>query len=92
MGKIVEFLTINVATGDLEATLTKWRRLGLSTLPPAHMPEPPVEITDVTLPVGASGAISVIAPTAPARPCSAFCKSAVPPPIRSPSASTASPK
>ena len=72
MGKILEFLTINVATGDLEATLTKWRSLGLATLPPAHMPQPPVEITDVTLPVGDSGAISVIAPTGPGSPVQRF--------------------
>jgi hypothetical protein len=72
MGKILEFLTINVATGDLEATVQKWRNLGLATLPPAHMPQPPVEITDVTLPVGASGAISVIAPTGPGSPVQRF--------------------
>jgi hypothetical protein len=29
------------------------------------MPQPPIEITDVTLPLGSSGAISVIAPTGP---------------------------
>jgi len=72
VGKILEFLTINVATGDLEAALTKWRSLGLATLPPAHMPQPPVEITDVTLPVGDSGAISVIAPTGPGSPVQRF--------------------
>ena len=65
MGKILEFLTVNVATPDLDATLAKWRKLGLGTLPAAHMPEPPVEITDVTVPIGPSGAISVIAPTGP---------------------------
>lgn len=65
MGKILELLTINVATPDLETTLAKWRKLGLATLPAAHMPDPPVEITDVTVPIGPSGAISVIAPTGP---------------------------
>ena len=65
MGKILEFLTVNVATPDLDGALAKWRKLGLTTLPPAHMPQPPIEITDVTMPLGASGAISVIAPTGP---------------------------
>ena len=65
MGKILEFLTVNVATPDLDTTLAKWRKLGLDTLPAAHMPDPPVEITDVTVPIGSLGAISVIAPTGP---------------------------
>jgi len=65
MGKILEFLTVNVATPDLEGTLSKWRKLGLTTLAPAHMPQPPIEITDVTMPIGPSGAVSVIAPTGP---------------------------
>ena len=65
MGKILEFLTVNVATADLDGTLAKWRKLGLTTLPAAHMPQPPIEITDVTMPLGPLGAISVIAPTGP---------------------------
>jgi hypothetical protein len=65
VGKILEFLTVNVATPDLEGALAKWRKLGLATLPPAHMPQPPIEITDVTMPLGSLGAISVIAPTGP---------------------------
>jgi Glyoxalase/Bleomycin resistance protein/Dioxygenase superfamily len=65
VGKILEFLTVNIATPDLEGTLAKWRKLGLATLPPAHMPQPPIEITDVTMPLGPLGAISVIAPTGP---------------------------
>jgi glyoxalase/bleomycin resistance protein/dioxygenase superfamily protein len=65
VGKILEFLTVNVATPDLEGALAKWRKLGLTTLPAAHMPQPPIEITDVTMPLGPLGAISVIAPTGP---------------------------
>lgn len=72
MGKILELLTVNVATQDLEATLAKWRKLGLATMAPAHMPQPPIEITDVTVPVGALGAISVIAPTGPGSPVQRF--------------------
>ncbi|MBV9735356.1 MAG: VOC family protein [Acidisphaera sp.] len=72
MGRIIEFLTINVATGDLDATLAKWRRLGLASLPPAHMPTPPIEITDVTVPLGPAGAVSVIAATGPGSPVARF--------------------
>ena len=72
MGKILEFITVNVATRDPEGTLAKWRALGLSTLPPARMPLPPAEITDVTLPVGLSGAVSVISPTGPGSPVQRF--------------------
>jgi hypothetical protein len=63
MGKILEFITINVATRNLDGTLAKWRALGLASLPAEHLPDPPAEITDVTLPIGPSGAVSVIAPT-----------------------------
>ena len=72
MGQILEFLTVNVATPDLEGTLEKWRKLGLTALPPARMPQPPIEIIDVTLPLGPLGAISVIAPTGPGSPVRRF--------------------
>jgi hypothetical protein len=72
MGKILEFITVNVATSDLEGTLGKWRAMGLATLPPVHMPAPPAEITDVTLPLGPAGAVSVIAPTGPGSPVQRF--------------------
>ena len=44
VGKILEFITVNVATRDLDGTLGKWRDR-LTNLPAAHMPEPPAEIT-----------------------------------------------
>jgi methylmalonyl-CoA/ethylmalonyl-CoA epimerase len=72
MGKIVELITVNVATRDLEGTLAKWRAMGLATLPPVHMPAPPAEITDVTLPLGPSGSVSVISPTGPDSPVRRF--------------------
>ena len=72
MGKILELITVNVATRDLDGTLAKWRALGLSGLPPVHMPAPPAEITDVTLPLGPAGAVSVIAPTGPGSPVQRF--------------------
>jgi len=72
MGKILEFVTVNVATRDIDGSLAKWRAMGLASLPPSHMPAPPAEITDVTLPIGPSGAISVIAPTDPGSPVARF--------------------
>ena len=72
MGRIIEFLTLNIATDDLDAASAKWRGLGLVDLPLAHMPEPPVEIDDVTLPLGDSGAVSLIAPTGPGSPVRRF--------------------
>jgi methylmalonyl-CoA/ethylmalonyl-CoA epimerase len=72
MGRIIEFITINLATRDLDGTLAKWRAIGLSNLSPAHMPLPPAEITDVTLPLGPSGAVSVIAPASPTSPVQRF--------------------
>ncbi|MBT5414808.1 MAG: hypothetical protein HOH66_17000 [Rhodospirillaceae bacterium] len=72
MGKILEFLTVNVATADIDGALGKFRAMGLETLPPAHMPEPPAEITDVTLPIGPMGSISVIAATGPGSPVKRF--------------------
>jgi 4-hydroxyphenylpyruvate dioxygenase-like putative hemolysin len=72
MGKILEFITVNVATRHPESLLAKWRAMGLATLPPVHMPTPPAEITDVTLPIGQSGAVSVISPTGPGSPVQRF--------------------
>ena len=46
--------------------------MGLATLPPAHMPEPPAEITDVTVPIGQTGAVSVIAATGDGSPVKRF--------------------
>lgn len=72
MARILEFLTVNVATADLEDSLARYSAMGLSTLPPSHMPEPPAEITDVTLPIGDAGSISVITPTGDGSPVKRF--------------------
>ena len=72
MGRILELITVNVAARDPDATLDKYRAMGLSPLSPSHMPEPPAEITDVTLPIGSEGAISVIAATGPGSPVARF--------------------
>jgi len=72
MGKILELLTVNVAASDPDATLAKYRAMGLSALSPSHMPEPPAEITDVTLPIGPIGSISVISATGPGSPVARF--------------------
>lgn len=72
MGKIIELLTINVATGDLDGMVARWKAIGLDALPPSHMPEPPAEITDVTLPIGPIGSVSLIAATGPGSPVKRF--------------------
>jgi methylmalonyl-CoA/ethylmalonyl-CoA epimerase len=72
MGRIIEFLTVNIATDNLDAALAKWRGLGLASLPLSHMPDPPVEIDDITLPLGEAGAVSLIAPTGPSSPVRRF--------------------
>lgn len=72
MARILEFLTVNVAVSDMDDALARYRALGLEALPASHMPEPPAEITDVTLPVGNEGAISVIAPTGGGSPVQRF--------------------
>ncbi len=72
MGRILEFITVNVATRDLDGTVAKWRALGLPSLPAVHLPDPPAEITDVTLSIGSAAAVSVIAPTGPGSPLQRF--------------------
>jgi hypothetical protein len=72
MARILEFLTVNVATRNVDETVTKYRNLGLSALPAFPMPDPPAEIVDVSLPIGEQGAISVIAPTGPGSPVQRF--------------------
>jgi hypothetical protein len=72
VGKILEFITVNIATRDLDGTVAKWRALGLPTLPAVHLPDPPAEITDVTLLIDPAAAVSVIAPTGPRSPVQRF--------------------
>lgn len=72
MGKILEFITVNVATRNLDGTVAKWRALGLPSLPALHLPDPPAEITDVTVSIGRAAAVSVIAPTGPGSPVQRF--------------------
>lgn len=72
MGKILEFLTVNLAVKELEPALDKFRAMGLAPLKASHMPEPPAEITDVSVPFGRGGAVSVIAATAPSSPVAKF--------------------
>jgi len=72
MGKIIELITVNVATREVDGVLARWHAIGLGSLAPVHMPAPPAEIVDVTLPIGASGAVSVIAPTSANSPVQRF--------------------
>ena len=72
MARILEFLTVNVAVGDAQAAAAKYEALGLPSLPPFPMPEPPAEILDVSVPVGPMGAISLISPMGPGSPVKRF--------------------
>lgn len=72
MGKILEFLTVNVAVENADAAAAKYKAMGLAALPAFPMPEPPAEIVDVTIPIGPIGAVSLIAPTGPGSPVRRF--------------------
>ena len=65
MARIIEYITVNYAVKDQDAAVAKFRALGLGTVAPNVMPEPPAQITDITLPIGHQGAISIVAPTEP---------------------------
>ena len=72
MGKVLETLTINLAVNDLDQATETYRKMGLTTFPPVHVPEPPTQLTDVSVPTGASGWLSLIAPTEPDSPVGRF--------------------
>ena len=65
MAQIIEFLTINVAVGDIDAAVGRYKALGFAPHPPNNMPDPPAQITDVSIPMGSVGHVSVIAGTDP---------------------------
>ena len=65
MAKILEYITINYAVADLDAAVATFSALGLGNVAPNVMPDPPAQITDVTFPLGAEGALSLVAPTDP---------------------------
>ncbi len=72
MARIVEFITVNVAVKDLDTAVSHYKAMGLPAHAPMHMPEPPASITDVTLPIGKEGSISVIAATDAKSPVARF--------------------
>ncbi|MBM3599685.1 MAG: hypothetical protein FJX35_15855 [Alphaproteobacteria bacterium] len=72
MAKIVEFLTVNVAVKDLDGAVKRYADMGLTPLRPNRMPDPPAQITDVTVPLGAAGSISLISPTDDRSPVAPF--------------------
>lgn len=72
MARIIEFLTINIASRDGVALSEKYRSFGLAALSAFPMPEPPAEIVDITLPIGEQGAVSIISPTGPNSPVQRF--------------------
>lgn len=72
MARILEFLTVNIASRDGVALSEKYRSFGLPALSAFPMPEPPAEIVDITLPIGEQGAVSIISPTGPNSPVQRF--------------------
>lgn len=63
MAKILEFLTVNIAVESLDEVLPKYRHMGLSHVPPAPWPDPPIQMTDVSLELDPSPvALSLIEP------------------------------
>lgn len=72
MARILELLTVNAAVKDLDTAIEVYRNMGLHPHAPNRMPEPPAQITDVSIPLGAAGAISLISPTDDGSPVSGF--------------------
>lgn len=63
MVRVREFLTVNIAVADMATARARYEAIGLTALPPAEWPEPPIQMTDVTLGLpGADTAISLIEP------------------------------
>lgn len=63
MIKVTEFLTINVAVSDMKEARQRYEAIGLTALAPAEWPNPPIQMTDVTMEFPlAHTAISLIEP------------------------------
>jgi catechol 2,3-dioxygenase-like lactoylglutathione lyase family enzyme len=72
MASIIEFLTINIAVDKLDDALAKYRAMGFAPLDPEPMPDPPSEITHVSLPIGPGEPMSLIAALGPGSPVAKF--------------------
>lgn len=46
---VTEFLTVNVAVADMNEILPKYEAIGMRAIEPSPWPEPPIEMTDVTV-------------------------------------------
>ncbi|HLV03557.1 MAG TPA: VOC family protein [Actinomycetaceae bacterium] len=63
MAKILEFITVNIAVESMAEMLPKYRHMGLSHVPPSPWPDPPIQMTDVSLELDPSPmALSLIEP------------------------------
>lgn len=62
MASITELLTVNIAVESLTTSIPRYEALGLSRLPAATWPDPPIEMTDVTFEVPPHSALSLIEP------------------------------
>jgi methylmalonyl-CoA/ethylmalonyl-CoA epimerase len=73
MARILEFLTVNIAVESLDEALPKYQRMGLSHVPPAPWPDPPIQMTDVSLELAPSPvALSLIEPWEGTGPVAGF--------------------
>jgi methylmalonyl-CoA/ethylmalonyl-CoA epimerase len=70
--RVLELLTVNVAVRSLEETIPRYERLGLTHLPPVEAPDPPQQIVDVSFPIPAGVAVSLIQPTSSDSPTARF--------------------
>lgn len=63
MIKASEFLTVNIAVEDMGEMRARYEAIGLTAMLPAEWPEPPIQMTDVTVEFPCGGtAISLIEP------------------------------
>jgi len=63
MAKIIEFLTVNIAVESLDEMVPKYQKMGLSHIPPARWPDPPIQMTDISVELDPSpAAFSLIEP------------------------------
>jgi 4-hydroxyphenylpyruvate dioxygenase-like putative hemolysin len=80
LARIIELLTVNIAVESLEDAIPRYQALGLDHVAPAHMPEPPAQITDVSFPLSEGGAFSLIQATDPSSPVARFLEKRPPGP------------
>ena len=69
---IIEFLTVNIAVESLAASVPTYQRLGLGDIEPVQFPDPPIEMTDVSMCLPGTAALSLIEPWSGGGPVGKF--------------------